>query len=244
MKFRIVIAFIVLLLILLGLLYMWPFTKKSSVPKIVETKSFSCPGMSGFTFEYPVFEGWKPGKPSLKLPPDSTTNGIGVPDRCRIALGTLGNLGMTNSVEVSVYRSDTRGKDLLPGTVIEKNPQSIPYLPMEDGYKFFTDYSAGNTVGIEIFGVFNKSFSKDIFFQTVIGSFRLVKISQEQALKIANNDATKAKVDVSKYNVKADLFKKGWRVTYESKEVSLGGGGPEYVIDSQTGEIISKQYAR
>jgi hypothetical protein len=63
---------IILLLILLGLIYMWPFKKTqpaSQTPKITETKTFSCPGMEGFTrapsdgaggftFEYPVFEGW------------------------------------------------------------------------------------------------------------------------------------------------------------------------------------------
>ena len=34
----------------------------------------------------------------------------------------------------------------------------------------------------------------------------------------------------------------GWQVGYELKDPRLKGGGPHYVIDSQTGAIISKVY--
>ena len=34
----------------------------------------------------------------------------------------------------------------------------------------------------------------------------------------------------------------GWHIDYELKNPRLNGGGPHYVIDATTGEIISKKY--
>jgi hypothetical protein len=34
----------------------------------------------------------------------------------------------------------------------------------------------------------------------------------------------------------------GWHVEYYLKDPNLNGGGPHYVIDVQTGAILSKKY--
>ena len=37
----------------------WQQKQGQTQAQIVETRDFSCPGMSGFTFKYPVFKGWE-----------------------------------------------------------------------------------------------------------------------------------------------------------------------------------------
>jgi hypothetical protein len=59
---------------------------------------------------------------------------------------------------------------------------------------------------------------------------------------IAQADAARAYRDLSIYRIQLVLEDDGWQVGYELKDPRLKGGGPHYVIDSQTGAIISKVY--
>ena len=67
-------------------------------------------------------------------------------------------------------------------------------------------------------------------------------ISCDQALKIARTDAESAYRDLSMYRIAISLEEQGWLVDYELKDPNLQGGGPHYVIDAETGEILSKRY--
>lgn len=70
----------------------------------------------------------------------------------------------------------------------------------------------------------------------------LMSIAGDRALGIAQADATKAYRDLSQYRIQLVLEEDGWHVDYELKDPRLKGGGPHYVIDSQTGDIIAKRY--
>ena len=80
-------------------------------------------------------------------------------------------------------------------------------------------------------------------FQTCTASKDVDReLTSDQALKIARLDAERAYRDLSHYRILVELREDGWHVDYELKNPRLKGGGPHYIIDAQTGAIISKRY--
>jgi hypothetical protein len=67
-------------------------------------------------------------------------------------------------------------------------------------------------------------------------------MTAEDALRIAQPDAERAYRDLSPYRVTVALESDGWHVDYELKDPRLEGGGPHYVIDANTGAIVTKRY--
>lgn len=63
-----------------------------------------------------------------------------------------------------------------------------------------------------------------------------------RVLAIAHADATRVYRDLSTYRIELALEDDGWHVDYELKDEFLKGGGPHYVLDATTGEILSKSY--
>jgi hypothetical protein len=71
---------------------------------------------------------------------------------------------------------------------------------------------------------------------------RSTTISCDQALKIARADAQAVYRDLSIYRTSISLEENGWVIDYELKDLELQGGGPHYLIDGETGEILWKRY--
>ena len=69
-----------------------------------------------------------------------------------------------------------------------------------------------------------------------------MNISCDWALKIAQTDAERVYRDLFLYRISISLEDDGWRVDYELKDPDLNGGGPHYLIDADSGEIVSKRY--
>ena len=67
-------------------------------------------------------------------------------------------------------------------------------------------------------------------------------VSSDQALQVARLDAEAAYGDLGAFRITLVLETDGWHVDYELKEPSRDGGGPHYVVDSQSGKITSKRY--
>ena len=44
------------------------------------------------------------------------------------------------------------------------------------------------------------------------------------------------------YRIRLALEEDGWHIDYDLKDSKLKGGGPHYIIDSTSGEILSKRY--
>ncbi|MDP3731134.1 MAG: hypothetical protein Q8R34_01420 [bacterium] len=177
------------------------FTAK---PKIIETRTFSCPGMTGFTFEYPVFEGWDhaevtPGKLGCNLNFEYTGKLQSfnpfrrdiqrTPEPRRIYIQKMPEYGLKN------MKGDNQIPGF-PGLLAQKNKQGILYQgdtinsyagkspnEVRDSVDFFTDdFAVRVTVNAA-----DEDFPRDIFFQTVIESFRLIgNLTLEQANDIAD----------------------------------------------------------
>jgi hypothetical protein len=64
----------------------------------------------------------------------------------------------------------------------------------------------------------------------------------DQALTIAQADAARVYRNLSIYRIQLVLEDDGWHVDYQPKDPHLKGGGPHYVIDAQSGAIVSKRY--
>jgi hypothetical protein len=64
----------------------------------------------------------------------------------------------------------------------------------------------------------------------------------DEVLRIAHRDAEAAYRDLSGYRISLVLKPDGWHVGYNLTDPCYAGGGPHYVIDGQTGAILSKTY--
>ena len=67
-------------------------------------------------------------------------------------------------------------------------------------------------------------------------------VTSDQALRVARLDAEGAYRDLSRYYARVSLEADGWHVDYDLKDQRARGGGPHYVIDALTGQILSKRY--
>jgi Peptidase propeptide and YPEB domain len=67
-------------------------------------------------------------------------------------------------------------------------------------------------------------------------------LTPDQAVAVAQADATKIYRDLSGYAIRITLEDDGWHVDYELRQSTHKGGGPHYVIDAATGAIRSKRY--
>ena len=67
-------------------------------------------------------------------------------------------------------------------------------------------------------------------------------LAGDQILSIAQADAIQAYQDLTPYRIRLVLEADGWHVDYELKDPRRKGGGPHYVIDATTGDIVSKRY--
>jgi hypothetical protein len=68
------------------------------------------------------------------------------------------------------------------------------------------------------------------------------RITSDQALAIARAEGERAYRDLSAFRVVVSLEPDGWHVEYYLKDPKLNGGGPHYIVDVQTGAILSKKY--
>ena len=67
-------------------------------------------------------------------------------------------------------------------------------------------------------------------------------LAADQILTFAQADAMRAYGDLSDYCVRLSLEGDGWHVDYELRDPHMKGGGPHYVLDCFTGEILAKRY--
>jgi len=67
-------------------------------------------------------------------------------------------------------------------------------------------------------------------------------IAGDQALTIAQADAVRVYRDLNAYRIQLMLECDGWHIDYTLPDPTIKGGGPHYVIDAQSGLIVSKRY--
>lgn len=66
-------------------------------------------------------------------------------------------------------------------------------------------------------------------------------ISRETAVLIAKGDAIQS-YTLSDYNIIVHEQPKAWRVVFDLKNPAWTGGGPDYLIDKKTGNVLNATY--
>ncbi len=69
-------------------------------------------------------------------------------------------------------------------------------------------------------------------------------LESDEALRIARADAQRVYRELHLYRIEIVFECDGWHIDYELRNPELQGGGPHYVIDATTGEIVSKKYSQ
>lgn len=152
---------------------------------VIETRDFSCPGMTGFIFKYPVFKDWEVGKIT------------GNSKECNIWLNSQGftKNGIDTAIAPSIvvqkieatfsdFLNETQSKDRIEmGNWI--NPQDVIYLPLPfpkgnlsdqtDEVHFYLQKENKQAIIKAALTSSKYGFSNKQFFKTVVESFRLVK---------------------------------------------------------------------
>ena len=67
-------------------------------------------------------------------------------------------------------------------------------------------------------------------------------LAADQILTFAQADAVRAYGDLSVYSVRLALEDDGWHVDYDLRDPRMKGGGPHYILDPNTGAILTKRY--
>ena len=68
------------------------------------------------------------------------------------------------------------------------------------------------------------------------------QLSSDEVLRVARLDAEQVYRDLARFVIRIVRQADGWHVDFDLKEVGVRGGGPHYVIDADTGAIVSKRY--
>lgn len=162
---EIILSLLLLVLILVVVFMFLPF-KKSSKYESLETRDFSCPSMTGFTFKYPVFSKWE----NVSLNQES----------CELVIkDNIDNTFIT--IRVSIGKGVLFALSSSP----KKNQQGVPYILDSENEELrfmLGDKPGAGDVRIKIYRLpinqkdLNISgFSGDQFFNTVIESFKLTR---------------------------------------------------------------------
>jgi len=162
---KIILSLLLLVLILLVTFMFNPF-KKSSKYEILETRDFSCPSMTAFTFKYPVFKKWE----NVSLNQES----------CELRIKDN-----TDYTFITIRVSIGKGVLFALSSSPKKNEQGVPYIldSKNEELRFMLGDKPGTgDVSIKIFRLPIKQkdqnisgFSADQFFNTVIESFKLTR---------------------------------------------------------------------
>jgi hypothetical protein len=63
-----------------------------------------------------------------------------------------------------------------------------------------------------------------------------------EIMRIAHHDAQAVYRDLSEFKITLTPCPDGWHVDYDLPDPLCAGGGPHYVIDAHTGDILSRRY--
>ena len=198
---KILIALVVLIIIAVFMVTFPFFSKKY---EIVETKEFSCPGMEGFTFSYPVFKGWE-----VENVYEGPISGLADERVCTILLHDPAPASKVQKREepsprIIIDKNPALGLGKSINFVSHINPSNIMYNPLlreeGEGFVFYSE-----TFGVKIFLLNipeNPGYSRDLFWKTVIESFKFIQPTEKPLNFTVETNLT---VNVTKNEVQATL---------------------------------------
>lgn len=68
------------------------------------------------------------------------------------------------------------------------------------------------------------------------------QLSSDEVLRVARLDADRAYRDLTRFVIRIAREPDGWHVDFDLQDAAARGGGPHYVIDPESGVIVTKRY--
>jgi hypothetical protein len=194
--------------------YFWYNKGVKTEPKILEYRDFSCPGMTGFTFKYPVFEGWTA---AIKKS-DELLSSAGAGISCSIIFSS----GFETILPMKVVVNQVHDVAFKIKSDLPKNLNGVTYSISDDNKQvnfyysgqYYTDsvmIKNENIDDISEDGISN--FSNKIFFKTMIDSFKLISLEESVFAQLVTGSVTVMNVEA--------LYDSGFKVnnTDDAKKV-------------------------
>ncbi len=221
---------LLLLALILLIVFMFNPFKKSAKYEIVETRDFACPGITGFTFKYPVFKG-------LEIKKIERTDEV----TCSVFLNEpIINANQENGSQANSPRFSINPTPAPFIQIIKKYIDGLPSATMKNKNGIFYEFIEGSPVheyaffvgedfviNIDLFGISHKfPFSRKIFWQTVIESFKFI---EAQSFKVQTFEGVleERHVYAATWPIEADLtpkhaFNIEWKNLGDFPEIKKG----------------------
>jgi len=68
------------------------------------------------------------------------------------------------------------------------------------------------------------------------------QLSSDEVLRVGRLDAERVYRDLSRFVIRIARESDGWHVDFDLKDTMARGGGPHYIIDPESGVIVTKRY--
>ena len=175
-----IVIFIILALLIISIITMGIFSNKNKA-KVIETKTFS--EIPGFSFEYPVFEGWGSSKPQIKQ--NNKTGDI----TATIFLSYPTNMDFLIPPTVTIVKSNRMVKLDPKGYIFKKNNNGANYYYAEDQKTFgsVTFSSSDFLVDINTFAHERDGFSGKVLVDKIIETFKFTPTPESEGYILLTN---------------------------------------------------------
>ncbi len=162
-----VLLLIVFILLAVGYYFM---NRQKFSSKVIEYRDFSCAGMSGFTFKYPVFKKWE-----IKGIKNTAQNECAIFLSDEVLKKNNINTEIVPQITVALTYYADKQNSSAPSYLKDTNPNGVRYGKSGIGYDFWVGDSSV-VVKVGLVGVpTGQNFSKGQFFKKVIETFKLIK---------------------------------------------------------------------
>ena len=68
------------------------------------------------------------------------------------------------------------------------------------------------------------------------------RLASDEVLRVARLDAERVYRDLARFVIRIAWEPDGWHVDFDLKDAMARGGGPHYIIDPESGVIVTKRY--
>jgi hypothetical protein len=133
-------------------------------------------------------------------------------------------------IEPSLPLTDIQAIALIPGLVAHD---------VRNNMKRFTPFML--TIVVFLIGCHRESVEIKRPIETANAMTSGPKISQDTAILIAKGDSC-GNYAFEKYDVHVYDEQNAWHLVFELKDTGMHGGGPDYLIDKETGKILRVTY--
>ncbi len=166
-RFFNIVLFIILITLIIIIITMGIFSNKNKA-KVIETKTFS--EIPGFSFEYPVFEGWEANKIE-KINNDEYYIHFSIPAGIE--------LFMAPQVNIKKEKIGLTSQGI-------GNPQNIPYY-IKDSILTFYDNEKSIKISLVAGGREKEGFSQKILFDKIIETFKFTPTPESEGYILLTN---------------------------------------------------------